>query len=236
MERLSTITEPGTSRLDASYEELRRLIVDGELAPGSRILEAQIAQRLGVSRRTAQSALKRLHREGLIQRPGGNRAPWMVAPLTIRGFREIVEVLESILCLAARRAAELEPERRQRLADELRILNDQFRGAGNEQPPEIGLADKLDWQFHRYLVEEVASTRLKAIYDAQQPAMEPYGHTYMTHMADTTPDSADEHEAIVDAIENGDADAADLATRINWANACERHAETIKQHGERGIW
>lgn len=227
---------PAPSRLDASYEELRRLIVTGELAPGSRILEAEIAERLAVSRRTAQSALKRLHREGLINRPGGNRAPWMVAPLTIKGFREIVEVLEAILCLAARRAAELEPEKRQVLANELRALNDRFREACSEQPPQVGLADKLDWQFHRHLVEVVARSRLRAIYDAQQPAMEPYGHTYFSHMTDTTPDSADEHDAIVDGIENGDADGADHATRINWSNACERHAEIIKEVGEQGVF
>jgi DNA-binding GntR family transcriptional regulator len=236
MDGSAYLNAPGTSRLDASYEELRRLIVTGELAPGSRILEAGIAERLGVSRRTAQSALRRLEREGLINRPGGNRAPWIVAPLTIRGFREIAEVLEAILCLVARRAAELDPAPRSRLAAELRALNNQFREAGTRGQEQAGRADQLDWEFHRHLVDTVACSRLRSIYAAQQPALEPYGHNYMTpHMADTLPDSADEHDAIVEGIERGDPDAADRATRVNWANACERHAEVIKTHGERGI-
>jgi DNA-binding GntR family transcriptional regulator len=66
--------------------------------------------------------------------------------------------------------------------------------------------------------------------------MQLYGRNYVTHLVDSLTTSIDEHGAIVDAIKRGDADAADLATRINWTNACERYAETIKNVGERGNW
>jgi len=227
---------PPTSRLDASYEELRRLIVDGELPPGARILEADISERLGVSRRTAQSALRRLEREGLIHRPGGIRAPWMVASLTIRGFREIADVMVAILSFAARRAAGLDPNQRAELAEELRAINRELRtAAADPSTPAEGL-EKLDWRFHGSLVHAVVGARLREVYDSQQPIMELYGRNYVTHLVATLDTSSDEHEEIVDAIESGDADAAELATRINWSNACERYAEIIKEVGERGTW
>lgn len=227
---------PAPSRLDASYEELRRLIVDGELAPGSRILEAEIAERLGVSRRTAQSALKRLEREGLIHRPGGNRAPWMVASLTIRGFRDIADVMVAILCFAARRAAELDPETRRRLAAELREFNRELRSAATDPSTRPHNVEKLDWRFHGHLVHAVAGKRLRDVYIAQQPTMELYGHNYVTHLITTLGTSSDEHGEIIAAIERGDPEAADQATRTNWFNACERYAEIIKEVGERGTW
>jgi DNA-binding GntR family transcriptional regulator len=232
----ATATANGAGRLDASYEELRRLIVDGELAPGTRILGAEIAQQLGVSRRTAQAALERLFREGLINRPGGNRAPRMVITLTIRGFREIVDVMVAIHCLAARRAAELDSANRQKVVDELRVINDEFRAVGAVDQPDPKCAEELDWHFHGHLVRAVVGNRLYDIYTAQQPTVEVYGRNYMSHLIDTTPASAEEHAEVIDAIEAGDADTADLATRTNWANACERYAEIIKDVGEQGVW
>jgi len=230
------VVSPTPSRLDASYEELRRLIVEGDLAPGSRILETEIAARLEVSRRTAQSALKRLEREGLIHRPGGSRAPWMVITLSILGFREIADVMVAILCLAARRAAGIGSNERQRLATELRSINDEYRDVATDRSKNFTHLEQMDWRFHGHLVHVVAGMRMRKIYEAQQPTMELYGRNYVTHLADSLATSTDEHGAIVDAIERGDADAADLATRINWANACERYAETIKNEGERGTW
>ena len=144
MDRTASVNTTGTSRIDASCEALRQLIVTGELAPGSRILEADIANRLEVSRRTAQAALSRLQREGLIQRPGGLRAAWIVAPLTIRGFHEIIEVVEAILSWAARRAARGDPEDRQGLVIELRAINDEFRAVRSEDPHDTTRANDLD--------------------------------------------------------------------------------------------
>jgi len=211
------------------------MIVEGDLEPGSRILESEIALRLGVSRRTAQSALKRLQREGLISRPHGMRAPWIVAALTIRGFREIADVMEAILCQAAWRAAQLASKKREGLATDLRAINDEFRDACSGEPLDIAHVDNLDWRFHGHLVQQVGGTRMREIYEAQQPTMQRYGRYYVAHLIGTLTVSADEHAAIIDAIEQGQPDDAVLATRQNWSNACERYSEAIKDAGELGI-
>ena len=46
------------------YERLRHLIVHGVMAPGSRIVESDVAARLGVSRTPVRGALQRLQQEG----------------------------------------------------------------------------------------------------------------------------------------------------------------------------
>ena len=226
----------GTSRLDESYEALRELIVSGEFPPGSRIIEASIAERLNVSRRTVQAALTRLQREGLIQRPGGQRSPYLVAWLTIRGYREVVDITLAVECLAARRAAELGEEQRLRLSEELQTINDELLRASTESPPNIKRIEELDWEFHSHLARAVLGSRLMAIYIAQRPSIELYGRNYCSQLSGTKPTSASEHLALVEAIERGAGDAADLAMRNNWNNAYERYAKAIKDSGEQGAW
>lgn len=226
----------GTSRLDQSYEALRELIVSGEFPPGSRIIEASIAKRLDVSRRTVQASLTRLQREGLIQRPGGQRSPYLVSWLTIRGYREVVDIMLAVECLAARRAAELGQEQRHRLAEELRVINSRLIEASTEQSPDSKRVEELDWQLHSHIARAVLGPRLMAIFLAQRPSIELYGRYYLAFMIETRPESVGEHRALIDAIEAGDGDAADLAMRNNWNNAFERYAKAIKDSGEQGSW
>ena len=65
---------PGIDRGTQAYEHLRELIVLGRLAPGSRLIETEIADRLGLSRTPIRSALQRLMQEGYISGPG-HRTP-----------------------------------------------------------------------------------------------------------------------------------------------------------------
>jgi len=83
---------------------LREAIVEGRLAPGEAVVEAQLSRQLGVSRAPLREALRSLENEGLIV-----SVPWrgaFVAPLTERGitelqaFRRLLEVFAAELVLA----------------------------------------------------------------------------------------------------------------------------------------
>lgn len=50
------------------YEQLRSAIIRGELAPDSKLVELEIAQKMGTSQGTVREALQRLEREGLVER------------------------------------------------------------------------------------------------------------------------------------------------------------------------
>jgi DNA-binding GntR family transcriptional regulator len=228
--------ESRPSRVDATYEALRDLIVAGKLAPGSRLVETDLASRVEVSRRTLQGALERLQREGLIHRLEGKRAPWIVSPLTNQDCREISDVMSAILGWAARRAAELDPGDRRRLTDEMTSVNERLREVNGGHPSHSERAAELDVRFHDLVLEAVAGPRLRAIYEAQKPTVERYARNYATYLVATSSTSSDEHQAIIDAIARGDADEADRASRRNWTNAADRYSEVMQAVGEQGIW
>jgi DNA-binding GntR family transcriptional regulator len=93
----STLTEIRGEPLSAIVlRTLREAIVEGRLAPGEAVVEAQLSRQLGVSRAPLREALRSLENEGLIV-----SVPWrgaFVAPLTERGvtelqtFRRLLEV------------------------------------------------------------------------------------------------------------------------------------------------
>ncbi len=83
---------------------LRELIVGGELAPGERVPELALVERLGVSRTPVRAALHKLQDEGLLESlPGGGYA---VRAFGEAEIRDAIEVRGTMEGLAARLAAE----------------------------------------------------------------------------------------------------------------------------------
>src|ERR671939_877763 len=97
---------PHGSRPDQVYARLRDLIVQGSVAPGSRIIETEIATRLGVSRTPVREALQRLQQEGFVNgTPGAQQSRLTVAPLTRDDVHELLDIVGALEGLGARRAA-----------------------------------------------------------------------------------------------------------------------------------
>src|SRR4051794_41121382 len=78
------------------------MIIEGQLAPGSRIHEGQLGQALGVSRTPLREALKYLASEGLIDLVPGRGA--VVRQLTPQDVRDMLAVLIALETLAGRLA------------------------------------------------------------------------------------------------------------------------------------
>src|SRR4051812_11872011 len=84
-------------RILGAYSVLRELIVDGRLSPGSRIIETEVAERLGYSRTPIRAALQRLQQEGYVRVSGpGQQARMCVTPLTEEDARELFGVVAEI--------------------------------------------------------------------------------------------------------------------------------------------
>jgi DNA-binding GntR family transcriptional regulator len=69
-----------------------------------------------------------------------------------------------------------------------------------------------------------------------KPQAERYIRLYVNALVDRIADSIVEHEAIIDAIRQGDAERTERAVLHNWRNAAERFSEVIARIGERGNW
>ncbi len=218
------------------YEELRGLIVTGQLPPGARVAERAVVDRMGLSRTPVRSALHRLQQEGFVAsvgRAGDQRL--IVTPLTLRDGREVFLIIGHLEGLAAREAAALPAPQRKDLARRLREVNRVMLEEARRRSSPSRLFE-LDDEFHRTYVENVVGPRLLALHRAIKPQTERYARLYVNVLLEQLPTSVKEHGVITRAIAEGDTDAAQAAAETNWRNAADRLGTLITEQGERGIW
>jgi DNA-binding GntR family transcriptional regulator len=220
-----------------AYDQVRELIVWGRLSPGSRIVESEIADRLGISRTPTRSALHRLQQEGYVTALNrGKERRLIVAPLTQDDARELFQVVGQLEGLAARSAAELSTARRAEVVARLKQLNRELAQAAREARPDPVRIFDLDTAFHRTYVEKGAGPRLLALHDAIKPQAERYIRLYISSLVDEITTSVEEHDTIIRHIAEGDARGARQAVDTNWSNAALRLSKVIGALGERGSW
>lgn len=225
------------ARPEQVYQKLRSLIVRGQLAPGQRIVETDVAARLGVSRTPVRGALQRLGQEGyIVESPRLRQSRPTVAPMTREDARELFHIVAEVEGLAARFAAAMPSGARAALTKELTRINDEFRRASRPRDHDHDRVWELDELFHRRYVEAAAGPRLIALHDVVKPQAERYERLYVSLLHADLAVSATEHAAIARAIRSGDVDAAQAAVQRNWRNAAERLGAVIETVGERGAW
>lgn len=224
-------------RASQAYWKLRELIVWGKLAPGARIIESEVASRLGISRTPVRSALHRLEQEGYVNGQGtGRQSRLAVAPLTREDAEELFGIVGEVEGLAARWAAQQDEAERTEVADELARINGDLDACASGKPPDHRRIFELDDQFHRCCVEHGAGPRLLSLHDAIKPQAERYIRLYINALVAELGTSVVEHGIIIDGIEQGRPDAAQRAVQTNWRNAADRLSRVIEAMGERGSW
>lgn len=224
-------------RSSHAYQRLRELIVHGRLAPGTWIIESEVAARLGVSRTPVRAALQRLEQEGyIVGTCRGQQIRSAVAPLTREDAHELFVIVGRLEALAAMEAARLPAPVRDPIVEDLRRLNDGFLAAASDHVYDPGRLFELDTAFHRRFVDAGAGPRVHALHEAIKPQAERYIRLYYTALIDEVATSAREHGHIIDAIASGDPIVARDAVEINWSNAADRLNRVIDKMGERGSW
>jgi DNA-binding GntR family transcriptional regulator len=207
------------------YLGLRQAIADGRIVAGERLREIDLAARYGVSRTPVREALKKLQAEGLVTDvPGRGLAVTKPTPEEIMDAYLMREVLEG---LAARLAAERSIETdRMRLAVVLRQIRDAIVSEDTQR------AIALSNEFDRVLFQATRSQRLwNMIEDARasQGRLLRLSLQYPGRLAQT----AEERAEILQAIQDGDPEAAERATREHLRRARETR---IAQSLEEGAW
>lgn len=233
-----SVVDAGENGRHATYARLRDLMVHGQLAPGSRLIEASLAERLGVSRTPVREALQRLQHEGFIEGGNGNGrgSKSVVAPLTERDGRELFALLGLTERGAAREAAELPDAERRSLVEELRSVNQSLRSGSDDERSEANRWFARDAAFHRGLVEAGAGRRLRSLHHSYRLQAERYARFYLSPREEQTAQLARENEDILRAVEAGESSAAADAAENCWARRADRLGEKIQQVGERGQW
>jgi DNA-binding GntR family transcriptional regulator len=231
-----SVTEHGKA-LDAAFNQIRELIVYGRLSPGSWIVEAELTEKLGMSRTPVRGALQWLQREGfVIEQRIRSKSRMIVAPLTREDASELYSIVGHLEGLAGRRAAVLPKEQRSKLVAAMRALNAKLSRVARTRDLAGESIFDLDTEFHRLIVEASAGPRLMLMHNGIKPQTERYWRLYASNIIDRLDVSVREHESIIGAIQSGDAEAAENALILNWVKGYERLAQVITANGERGSW
>ncbi len=189
------------------YEAIHRAIVTSELSPGERLVEEELAERLGSSRGAVRAALVRLGHEGLVARERNRGA--QVRRITIEEAIEILEARAALESLAAGYAA---ARRTDAQAGELRELVAEMRRLHDSG--ELLEMSTHNGMLHRRILE--ISRHHAAIDICGRLRSQSVRFQFRTVLAPgRSVNSLAEHEAIVAAIADGDRERAEQAMRTH---------------------
>ncbi|NKQ56887.1 FCD domain-containing protein [Amycolatopsis sp. K13G38] len=187
---------------DSVYQLLRTSIVNGELLPGQRLVEAEIARQLGTSQAPAREAIKRLAHEGLVSSlpHRGN----YVAEISQEQAREVREVRVLIEGYAARQAAtDMRPRSRNAMAAAVEAMREAARRG------DIGAFRDADLTFHREVCAAAGNAFLNRIWRTIESSMWNLRVVGNPLYAGDWPAMAERHADLLAALTAGEPDTAE---------------------------
>jgi DNA-binding GntR family transcriptional regulator len=218
-----TAERPTGSRGEIAYARLKEAIQSGDLKPGQRIRENEMADRFAMSRTPVREALRRLEADGLL-----TFAPYrgmVISELDHQAVIELYTMREALEGTAAGLAA------RHASDAEVAILKDIVASEPDHETDPRKLAAH-NRRFHGALYRAAHNRYLLKTLNVLSDAMALLVATTLSLTG--RPNTArDEHQAIVDAIERRDADAAEQMMRTHIRNA-QRARLKIMFGGEGG--
>lgn len=210
---VSSRTPDKQTGADEAYAVMRQAIRGGELMPGERLVETELAERWGLGRNAVRTSLARLEQDGLVE-----RSPFRGARVRVISEAEAVEILEarSVLeGLAARHAAErITPEEVEELRAVLRQMQEHSLAG------DLLATSELNSRLHRRIVELAALPIVARLIDGLHA--QNVRHQFRTVLAPgRAAQSLTEHRAIVDALATGDGETAEAAMRKHLAHVVQ---------------
>ena len=208
---------------DVVFQTLRAAILKGELKPGERLMELQLAAKLGVSRTPIREAIRMLEQEGLavtIPRKGAE-----VAKMTEKDMEDVLQIRRSLEDLAVRlscdniNAAQLQ---------ELRVAMEEFvEKSKSDNVVEIA---KADVNFHEILYKASNNPKLLLLLSNLREQMYRYRVEYLK---DTSiyPRLIEEHRQMYDALMAKDKEKAASYVEQHLHNQAEAVKKIIREQG-----
>ncbi len=177
------------------YEELRSLILTGKIKPGTRMMEIELAEDMGVSRTPIREAIRKLEKEGLVVIEPRKGA--YASEVSVKDMEDILEVRANLEGLAAYLAAERMTEAEKKLLDETKERFKQAVADGN-------MADMIayDTKFHHMIVESSRNNHLIHMVEQLQELVLRFRYIYYKDFK-RAEDMIPEHQQICEEIVNG---------------------------------
>jgi len=231
----SVRAEPGTNRVmgvaglvplrpsslaEMAAEAIRNLIASGELQGGQRLVEAQIAERLDVSRGPVRDAFRQLKEEGLLE--DIPRRGTYVVSLTADDVRDLLDLRAGLETRAARLVIE-----RRRTEDvgglDAALASMRSASAAGDSAG-MGAAD---YAFHEALCDLSGSSRLHSVFVRYQTELRVLLRSDEERLYAAGVDVTREHEVLLEALKTGDRQRAEDAFRSHVEEARDRLADQL---------
>lgn len=207
---------------DVIFDTLREAIIVGELKPGQRLMEVQLAEKMGVSRTPVREAIRKLELEGLVEmlpRKGAH-----VADLSVKDIMDVLEVRATLDGLATSLSAT-------RITDdekkELRHLLDQFINYVEKENLQGSI--KKDVEFHDVIYRSSRNDKLIQISNNLREQIQRFRIVYIKDYSSSR-ELIREHTEIYEAIIAGNPETAMEAARRHIKNQEETIIRSLKRN------
>lgn len=201
---------------DVVFQTLREAILKGDLRPGERLMELQLAAKLGVSRTPIREAIRMLEQEGLavtIPRKGAE-----VARMTEKNMEDVLQIREALDDLAVQVACDKMTE--QQLKN-LTLAMKNFENA--IQTGNLSKIVSYDVEFHDIIYESTDNPKLVTLLSNLREQIYRYRVEYLKGK-ENYPMLIKEHETILEALREKNKERVVEAMRSHIRN----QAETVK--------
>ena len=185
---------------DVVFNTLRKAILRGELKPGERLMEIQLANKLGVSRTPIREAIRKLELEGLvlmIPRKGAE-----VAQSTEKNMQDVLEVRKALEELSVQLACErITPEQ----VEEMKMAAEDFRKV--LKSGDVTKIAEADVKFHDIIFAATNNQRLITLLNNLREQMYRFRVEYLKQK-ECYPQLLEEHDKLIALISGGEVEEA----------------------------
>lgn len=203
---------------DQATHAIRNLIVRGEIRPGTKLVERELAEHLGISRMPVQIALIQLEKEGLVvTRPDGH----FVIELTERDVRDLYQVR----LILERGAAELAAQNTHPAnAEQLRKLQIELARAVEQKDHRRYV--ELDVEMHRRIWQQAGNPQLMKVFNSMIGPIFMFIANNAEHF--NWNETLQLHEELVNSINSGNSVLAGESISRHLDNALRRSVSIFK--------
>lgn len=207
---------------DVVFNTLRQAILKGNLKPGERLMEIQLATKLGVSRTPVREAIRKLELEGLVLMVPRKGAE--VAQITEKSMVDVLEIRRALEELAVRLACErMTPEG----LETLKQAEEKFEEVLGKE--DITTVAGADVEFHDTILRATDNQKLIQLLSQFREQMYRYRVEYLKR-EECHPQVIKEHQDIIQTIENRNKDEAAEYICNHIDSQVKAVADTIRQN------
>ena len=206
---------------DVVFNTLREAILKGDLKPGERLMELQLASKLGVSRTPIREAIRMLEQEGLAVTTPRKGAE--VAKMTLKDMEDVLEIRDALDELAVRIACQKISDEQLRQLEDMKELFEKSTQTGN-----VKKIAEADVTFHDVIYEATGNPKLVTLLNNLREQVYRYRVEYIKDPKNY-PTLIAEHEAILESLKNRDVKNEVEAMHVHVANQAEAVKTVIQE-------